>query len=109
MSQLIDFKDFNPKEKLRTLPEVSQEIAESSLPDISDLENNLEYKLTLNILVHDHPGKLLFSMKETADKLGTGEDFIRRRIKSGKIKVVYLGDKPFINTVELARIITQGV
>ena len=63
MGQLINFKDFNPKEKLRTLPEISQEIAESSLPDIFDLENNPEYRLTLNILVHDHPGKLLFTLE----------------------------------------------
>ncbi len=68
-----------------------------------------EYKLTLNILVHNHPGKECFSLKEAAAKLGVGEEFIRRRIKSSKIKATYLGDKPIINIVELARIITEGV
>jgi excisionase family DNA binding protein len=47
-------------------------------------------------------------LKEAADKLGVGEEFIRRRIKSGKIKATYFGDKPIINIVELARIITEG-
>ena len=78
-------------------------------PESSGLESEEVYKLTLKILVHNHPDKECFSLKEAAKKLGVGEEFIRRRIKSGKIKATFLGDKPFINIVELARIITEGV
>lgn len=75
----------------------------------TEVDLEADYKLTLNILVHNHPGKECFTIKEVAEKLGVGEEFIRRRIKSGKIKATYLGDKPFINIVELARITTEGV
>jgi hypothetical protein len=50
-----------------------------------------EYKLTLNILVHNHPGKECFSLKEAAAKLGVGEEFIRRRINPVKSKQPTLG------------------
>ena len=69
----------------------------------------IDYQLTLNILVKSNPNKIVFTIKEAAGILCVGEEFIRRRIKSGVIKATYLGDKPFINIVELARIITEGV
>ena len=75
----------------------------------TEIDLEAKYKLTLTILVHNHPGKECFTIKEVAGKLGVGEEFIRRRIKSSKIKATYLGDKPFINIVELAQIITEGV
>ena len=109
MSQLINFVDFNPKEamsKKAVLPSDRESITASMHTEI-DLE--AKYKLTLTILVHNHPGKECFIIKEVAEKLGVGEEFIRRRIKSEEIKATYLGDKPFINIVELARIITEGV
>ena len=64
---------------------------------------------TLEVLVRNNPDKIVLSLKEAAKQLTIGEEFLRRRIKSGKIKVTYFGDKPLINIVELARIITEGV
>jgi hypothetical protein len=109
MSQLINFTDFNLEEAVRkkaVAPSDAESIVTTTHNEI-DLE--AKYKLTLTILVHNHPGKECFALKEVAAKLGVGEEFIRRRIKSGKIKATYLGDKPIINIVELARIITEGV
>jgi excisionase family DNA binding protein len=101
MGQLIDFADSNLIEQIKELDVQSNEQ--------DSITVSVKYKLTLTILVHNHPGKECFSLKEAAEKIGVGEEFIRRRIKSGKIKATYLGDKPFINIVELARIITKGV
>jgi excisionase family DNA binding protein len=55
------------------------------------------------------PEKMVYSLKEAAEILCIGQEFLRRRIKSGKINVVRLGDKPAINLVELARILSEGV
>jgi len=76
-----------------------------------NLESEVEhsYLLTLDVLVKNNPNKIIFSIREAAEVLSIGKEFIRRRIKSGKIQATYLGDKPFINIVELARIITEGV
>ena len=86
MSQLIDFKDFNPKDKFKRLPDISLKKSESDFIETHIADDSLEYKLALNVLVHNHPGKELFSLKETADIISVGVDFIRRRIKSGRIK-----------------------
>lgn len=109
MGQLINFKDFNPQNVIRkkaVAPSDAEIIITTTHTEV-DLE--AENKLTLTILVHNHPGKECFTIKEVGEKLGVGEEFIRRRIKSEKIKATYLGDKPIINIVELARIITEGV
>jgi len=109
MGQLINFKYFNPPATVKKNTGMTSGKRGMMIPESSELESEEVYKLTLNILVHNHPGKECFSLKEAAGKLGVGEEFIRRRIKSGKIKATYLGDKPRINIVELARIITEGV
>jgi len=67
------------------------------------------FRITLEVLSKNNPNKTLFSLNEAAEQLTVGDEFIRRRIKSGMIKATYLGDKPLINIVELARIITEGV
>ncbi len=109
MSQLINFTDFNPQEALRKKTKVPSDAESIMTTTHTEIDLEAKYKLTLNILVHNHPGKECFTIKEVAEKLGVGEEFIRRRIKSGEIKATYLGDKPIINIVELARIITEGV
>ncbi len=109
MGQLINFTDFNPQNVAKEKGKLAS--GKLSLVNTvpSGIDSEAEYKLTLNILVHNHPGKECFSLKEAAEKLGVGEEFIRRRIKTNKIRATYLGDKPIINIVELARIITEGV
>ncbi len=109
MGQLINFTDFNPQDTVRKKAVLPSD--EESTVATTHTEDDLEadYKLTLTILIYNHPGKECFTIKEAAEKLRVGEEFIRRRIKTTKIKATYLGDKPIINIVELARIITEGV
>ncbi len=109
MGQVINFTDFNPQEVVRKKVVVPSDAESLKTAAHTEVDLEAKYKLTLTILVHNHPGKECFSLKEAAEKLGVGEEFIRRRIKSSIIKATYLGDKPFINIVELARIITEGV
>ena len=103
MSRLIDFSDYRLKTPLaRSIP--NRLPAEFSL---TDLKNT--YKLTLDILAQQNPSKLLFTPKEAGHQLGVGEEFLRRRIKNGLIKTIYMGDKPMIQITELARLIIEGI
>ncbi len=80
--------------------------ANENLSNVNDAEN---LKTTIQILVHNHPDKILFTANETAKILGVGEEFIRRRIKSGSIRTINLGDKPKIHLTEIARLTIEGV
>jgi excisionase family DNA binding protein len=106
MGRLINFDNFNPANLKR-----KGTVDHSSNLSVRNEESEADqcYQLTLDVLVKNNPDKVIFSIREAADILGVGEEFIRRRTKTGKIKATYLGDKPFINIVELARISTEGV
>lgn len=108
MSQLINFKDFSLPDAGKYNSAVERRINDVPLCE-QKIEVDDEYKLTLNILVHNNPNKTSFTIKETAAQLNVSEEFIRRRIKSTHINATYFGDKPMITIVELARIITQGI
>jgi excisionase family DNA binding protein len=109
MSQLINFDNYKiPK------PTGRRATITSSFADPLDdahmvIEVDDAFRITLEVLSKNNPNKTLFSLNEAAEQLTVGDEFIRRRIKSGKIKATYLGDKPLINIIELARIITEGV
>jgi len=102
MTQLIDFskckpeKISGPKVQKQDLPEIQENVSEEIL------------KLTLNILVQNNPNKLTFTLKEAAQQMNVGEEFLRRRVKSGIIKTIYMGDKPMIQITELARLLAGG-
>ena len=102
MRQLIDFSEYRPET-------IKYGAVRKELPtDKSTEEFEDNYRLTLNILVHNNPHKLLFTLKEAALLLGVSEEFVRRRVKNCTIKACYMGDKPSIQITELARIITIG-
>lgn len=103
MPQLIDFTNYNPETTRR--PAVKKQALQEAPLNISDDS----FKLTLNILVHNNPNKITFSLKEAAQQLNVGDEFLRRRLKSNKIKTIYIGDKPMIHIAELARILTEGI
>lgn len=108
MSQLINFDNYKvPKSTGKRATIVSSFV--DSLDANRGIEVDDAFKITLEVLSKNNPNKTLFSLNEAAEQLTVGDEFIRRRIKSGKIKATYLGDKPLINIVELARIITEGV
>lgn len=108
MSQLINFKDFKlPEAVSGRMPEMQKGTGVSSSVPLIEVDE--EYKLTLNILVHNNPNKTSFTIRETAAQLNVSEEFIRRRIKSNHIKATYFGDKPMIHITELARISLKGL
>jgi len=109
MSQLINFDNYKFQSSIG-----NRSIKVSSCADPLDdahmvVEVDEAFRITLEVLSKNNPNKTLFSLNEAAEQLTVGDEFIRRRIKSGKIKATYLGDKPLITIVELARIITEGV
>jgi hypothetical protein len=85
----------------------------SDVPSVGQVEHCSTtsdlYRLTLNILVQNNPNKVTFTLKEAAALLNVGEEFIRRRMKSGAISVTYFGDKPMIHITELTRISLKGI
>ncbi|MBI2417224.1 MAG: helix-turn-helix domain-containing protein [Ignavibacteriales bacterium] len=106
MSQLIDFSNFSlkkeiPASRLRTANN-------EALTQACDISED-EYRLTINILVHNNLNKITFTIDEVAAQLGVSREFIRRRVKAGKIKAIYHGDKPAIHITELARLLTEGI
>lgn len=106
MSQLIDFSKYHlqSNHSTQSLEVRSAEDVQSTI-DISDDE----YKMTINILVHNNPNKTSFTFDEVASQLNVGSEFIRRRVKATRIKVIYFGDKPMIHISELARLLTKGI
>ena len=108
MSQLINFKDFTLPDAVKYSTAV--EHRGNDAPALGQkVEVDEEYKLTLNILVHNNPNKTSFTIKETAAQLNVSEEFIRRRIKSNHIKATYFGDKPMVHITELARVSLKGL
>lgn len=108
MSRIINFDQYKPDNSNRREIAISPSTDSYSVQN-SDSEVDYTYKLTLDLLTQNNPNKIIFSIKDAAEVLGVGTEFIRRRIKCGKINATYLGDKPFINIVELARISIEGV
>ena len=102
MTRLIDFTKYKP-EKIRRPSTIKQE-----LPEIQENVSEENFNLTLNILVQNNPNKLAFTLKEAAQQMNVGEEFLRRRVKSGIIKTIYMGDKPMIQITELARLLAGG-
>jgi hypothetical protein len=104
MRQIIDFSNYKAPEYLKVKSPARDNNPKQQI-DISEEE----YNLTLNILVNNNPNKFCFTLEEVGKQLNVSREFLRRRIKSGIIKVIYFGDKPMINITELARILTLGV
>lgn len=77
--------------------------------DLASKEEKIKFQVTLELISHAHPGKILFSLKEVAEIFGVGQEFIRRRINNGTIKVDYFGDKPKVHITELAKITMKGL
>ena len=109
MSQLINFDDYKIKDAVGKESIAASSHSNSISSKSSGSKVDTYFRITLEVLIKNNPGRTILSLHETAEQLNVSEEFIRRRIKSGKIKATYLGDKPLINIVELARIITEGV
>jgi hypothetical protein len=105
MPKIIDFSDF----KYEGIPTPSNcPSSIENIPQKIDIPID-KYKLTINILVHNHPNKINFTIDEVGKYINKKSEFIRRRINSGQIEITYFGDGPMIHISELARILTQGI
>ena len=83
------------------------ETTEVKLPKF--LSDNDLFLFNLSMLDRFDPEKILYSIKEASRMLNLSEDFVGNRIRSGKIKATRLGDRPMINKLTLAQIMTEGV
>jgi len=81
----------------------------SSIVSSTTSDSTNLYSMTLDVLVKNNPNKITFTLKEAAALLNVGEEFIRRRMKSGVISATYFGDKPMIHITELTRISLRGI
>ena len=109
MNRIINFGKYQVPKSARRESVVTSSCCDTIDSTNDFIEVDAAFRITLELLSQNNPNKTLFSLDEAAKQLTVGNEFIRRRIKAGKIKATYLGDKPLINIVELARIITEGV
>ena len=109
MSPLINFENYKISKENKFKGRKPNDTSDTQGTIFNEFDANESFKLNLEILTKNNPDKILFSLKEVSELLMVGDEFIRRRIKSGKIRATYLGDKPSISLTELARIITEGV
>ena len=73
------------------------------------LADNETFTYNLSMLDQFDPEKMLYSVKEASVILNISDDFVGRRVRSGKIKATKLGDRFLINKLTLAQIMTEGV
>ena len=66
-------------------------------------------EIDTEFLLKMFPGKVLFSMEETAEILNVSYEFIRSKVVSGQIASVPLGRRNMINIYELANLTNRGV
>jgi hypothetical protein len=105
MTKIIDFSNY----KYESIPtQTNHSSSIENIPQNIDTSKD-QYKLTINILVHNHPDKISFTIEEVAKYIHKSKEFVRRRIKSGLIQATYFGDGPMVHISELARLLTQGI
>lgn len=109
MGRLINFNEYKVSKSAGKRSTVTSSYVDPLDHEHIVVEVEDAFRITLEVLTKNNPNKTLFSLNEVAEQLTVGDEFVRRRIKSGQIKATYIGDKPLINIVELARIITEGV
>lgn len=97
--------------KLNTRAKVSfgkaEKKEEIKLPPSLSGEDLFLYNLSM--LDRFEPEKILYSIQEASRILNLSDDFVGARVRSGDIQAVKLGDRPMINKITLAQIITEGV
>lgn len=74
----------------------------------ASLADNEIFTYNLSMLDQFDPDKLLYSVKEASIILSVSDDFVGRRVRSGKIKAAKFGDRHMISKLILAQIMTEG-
>ena len=73
-----------------------------------DNNNNLFNRMVANIK-DLYPGKLTFSIEESAKILSISPQFLYKKIQTGNIEALSFGDRKLINIEILANLLTYGV
>ncbi len=103
---MIKGKDLNEiKSKLQSL----QSGGSFHPEDMTKDEKQKLIEKTAELLLKESGSKFNFTFKEASNVLGIGEEFLRRRVKKNIIASTYLGSKPMIHYMEIARILIEGV
>jgi hypothetical protein len=74
-----------------------------------DIQTQDSLDETKELLLKSYPGKLLFSIKETASILGVSYEFVRQKIQSGDVKTKQFSTRKLIHLNELTKLIIQGI
>ena len=61
------------------------------------------------LLLQSAPGKLLYSIRETAKVLGVSYEFIREKIYAGRVMAKAFGSRKLIHVLEVSRLLTEGL
>jgi excisionase family DNA binding protein len=72
-------------------------------------EKELSEKKIISTIQNLFPGKINFSISETASILNISYDFVRKNILNGRIKSTRFGDRCMVNIYELNRLLLEGV
>ena len=60
-------------------------------------------------LLRANPGKLLYSIRETATMLGVSYEFVRAKVYGQQVNFKQFGSRKLIHISELARLISEGL
>lgn len=80
---------------------------QSSIPTIdsfTDLVNENK-----ELLLKSNPGKLLYSIKETAKILGISYENVRQNIHAGTVQTKNFGGRMMVHLNELSKLLSKGI
>ncbi len=61
------------------------------------------------LLLQTAPGKLLYSIRDTAIVLGLSYEFVRSKIYSGQVLAQSFGTRKLVHVTEISRLISEGL
>lgn len=110
MHALIDFNDVVKNAHIKSQNLTNNKSCHNSKKENPSIQvDTITPDYNLEMLKSLHPGKLLFSIEETASILNVSYEFIRQRLLTGKIPPVSFGGRKMINIIILAQLISMGV
>lgn len=100
---LINPAEDNPSAAAEVKEMSSAALPQSNHPSTDTFEENLQYLIFL------YPDKILFCMKDASLILGQSYEYVRLKIREGKIAHKSYGARKMIHRLEMARLITEGI
>lgn len=104
MPQLINLSEFNQSEQPEFFTQDENQYQDEDITPIAVLSA----KESLTLLRELFPGKLLFSIKETAEFMNVSYEFLRGKVNSGRIPYTSMGNRKMINIIAINTLIITG-